>query len=1539
MFDDSPPNGTQPIYRFLYPGVGENWLRFRSNEYIAEQVEFWAGHFSESFVRQNFNRQQLTPLCQRMILGRMAVELESTRRYWTCFGSTDSDVDKVITLVRTFDSEHEVFATANCRSVTFTDHYADFCEGLMAVADSDPGIIGAAIRESAICQSDRRFGFPVVLTENGSTTGSFIPLIRDGVPSSAFECVIRNARHTDASGDGDIDIWMPPNWSSERCDDEGVQVDLDSAGLGAAVQAITSASNWELPFGVGFTGAWHQSLTRSVSNLEQKLKASRQAGLFVLFACGTSDLRFPRNQYGVSVFFIDEGLRLGEVADIVNQVAYRMGLTEHTYRQIQPHLVDGRYDFRQAHCDSERCPVGFIGREAALDNLAAVDRDKSDIHSVCAPSRSGKTTLLSKFASQLDQYPIWFAFDRNIPSRRYASDLTQSIRRQLSARFDVLDIRLDRNELSDDEYILSLLKKRCQPLILIDGLDESTEIPQVVDFIAEVSRYAAVVFGSQPLRELKRLRSHPIAIPEFESSGIHTLARIADAQSLIQSYAARFDDVISSQLAKEEWCDGLAMQADGNLWILTEFFEAILNERMGWPESPDEARLSGDVVAYCCQLLDTVIIGLPVEEQEFAITFFGVLSHLGGRQKTHVVLQLSAVLARYNKSRVKSVLDKLARLLKVSGTTSQFHSAFIEESLRESEFKLVGADVTEALAQSITNDGSNDHRDLADACLLRLLAQNDCCDLADRLFENSPWLCNHVREALEDDAKMREIVYRLTQLNYKMVDGVSTLSLWKKEIRSYEQLFPEWWAVCCGQVVPPETDMQLLVPLPYGMRIPDDSPRHEWKILSDDYCDQPDSIWIAFITNHEILRAYRLDKSLLQEPSQRTAEFHLTFDCSEHGSTLTWLRFPFLFLRGHRTASVIDVVTREIVQNQFSIDWEIENAEQKILFKGSRNELSVFDSYDSVLIVDNYGTAHFAPQLPLLNGISLSFESATEIGSRFILLQYDQNSQLFFRTTEDAENPTHKKYGNAVCVVSVTSENGLKHFLPIGDFLLNVFTTEQEGDRLYSMYFDNNRQAIVLRRHSLDTGEIKERVFTECHINDFDFGWLNLAPLAVALVYTHVEEDSSKRRVGVGALFDPETLEIEKLENWDEPIEDHTSSATSNKSSSLKESKEEVPDIRIDLPGFGRLQILDGRLKIIADGYEDCPDDIWQKVIAHDDAMLLERTETTYFIHGEEKKNTVVSLLTFPDDEGRILGGYDIDFHTIRSPVAVPYSQTSGQLEIPHRYDSQVWQCPEEFGVVKQIIPAGERTFIAIDESDAVFCLRNGSAEVDFICENGKVCGHCHGGVLVISGNLLFFQIADCTIELSNPFDKSIELKGLLSKHLAIVMIRGDVEDPRNIFEMFARQDTWKLLDIRKGTVAEYCYEKPAYTKDCWAIVHSLPSPESFLHDESRKVRRDYLEWSEKSSDLAVVHTDDVSVDHFHFAGLGPIVAEGFGNTIEFRDLRAPIQPIAVGFTDDCIQDLIALENENGRFVVAVGHESRVSWFCIDSLWDSTKRS
>lgn len=783
----------------------------------------------EGLLRKGFHNSQVCSLAQRLILSRETSLLSRLRPLWRAFGSNDESCDEVIRATQSalMDWPSDVWQSRDgLNGLKFSPALAAFIEALKAVAESDVvGVLGTAIRTCRISDERPHVGFPLILLGNlgpnlraglwVTPTASSSSASVDKEPVEWEELWTRVDQLVNRNNSKDNPVLPLPVWLKQLYSLNGWSVKtLESAGLGLAVQMLARQGGVTVPFGIGFTGRWVQERLRGVRDIATKMNAAKEAGVFLLFACADPIEAVPGPVAGVRLVLLPEGLTLVDVVRWVNRVCADSGVTEFRWREAQRRFQAASAtttafspDLRQALAE-DRCPNGFVGREVALDQLrkAAAVNDQNGgrrLVAVLAPPRSGKTTLLSQFASEQSPYPIWFSFLRGQATRQNLSQLEDAIRDQIAARFGVLRLPESTTGPVDLKALLDSVSGRVD--LVVDGLDEAAtpqESCNVLSWLQQFPGDGVLVVGSQPLDAIRAVNCTTIPLDNGSESG-HD-----DARQLIARFANRFArhehlNGVAQELRQRSWVDGLVQRSGGNLWILTEFLSAVERDQAGWPNEPSELPLSTDVREYCEILVSTVLASYDDATRPHVEKFLAFRSFLK-KQPLEVtdVVALADVSAPFGTwSRTGVLKGSARRIIQFDGKHCRFWSPLTHDAVRDN-YQSYSQEVAARFIARIKEDQSE--TELGDQLLESipmLLREVRDAGMVLHLLSDTPWLNRRMRMLAARGRPMTDLKAELHALEplaksdcqRAVRNMIDWLDGWGWAIDDSRDLIDQWW--------------------------------------------------------------------------------------------------------------------------------------------------------------------------------------------------------------------------------------------------------------------------------------------------------------------------------------------------------------------------------------------------------------------------------------------------------------------------------------------------------------------------------------------------------------------------------------------------------------------------------------------------------------------------------------------------------------------------------------------------------------------------
>lgn len=831
-------NGT--IVDFLRHDGFPAWVELASASLVQRELAEVA-NTDESILQRQFRDSQVRSLARRLILARDVRGFSSLQRLWFAFGSPDATVVAVQSAIeevqQSWPSEVWHLNGNSASGPTFSSACADYIEALERVASVDAtGILGAAIRTSQVSDQRSDIGFPLVLRGNNSEN------LRSGIWVKPTTTLPHSRCHTLG------DSWSRLKTSIHRMTHGPLQSDnspselpqwlhalvsicewnvdtLDSAGLSIAMQALAREPARYLPYGVGFTGQWKDDQLAGVTDCAAKVIAAKEAGVFLLFACRGPNEPVPIPTEGVRVVILPEGLRLDDVVRIVNRICADSGLTEHRFRESLRRFRTANAtttahtpDLPEA-LDELHCPVGFVGRDQTLRSLE-LEQNKQHpgrhVIALVAPPRSGKTTLLSRYASMQSRYPIWFSFRRRQATRTTLLQLQSALTDQIGARFCVVPLpsQMSRVPNTGCEQLTAVIEATLGRIdLFVDGIDEAQSPKEVLEWLQQVPGEGSVIVGTQPTQFLNYVNNTQIELWN------DTCSAQEDAATLIGRFATRFAQSAhlkqcANQLRRNEWIEGLCEMSGGNLWILTEFLSAVERDRAGWPNSPSDAPISASVREYCQNLMRTVLESYSDDDRTCIETIVAYLSYLDNRSWPIAdIRQLAGdVLSKVPVSTWSGtgpLTASVRRLLEFNGTHCRFWSPLIRDAVQDN-YASIAFDVARRYIALLKSDLSTSplltHVVESVAYLAEVARPGFTCDL---LFETD-WLhrrtCMLAREhqgIATLCGELRRLKPSLRADSAAQVDRfLSWLDGWGWAIEDSANQIDQWW-ISAGEVTEP----------------------------------------------------------------------------------------------------------------------------------------------------------------------------------------------------------------------------------------------------------------------------------------------------------------------------------------------------------------------------------------------------------------------------------------------------------------------------------------------------------------------------------------------------------------------------------------------------------------------------------------------------------------------------------------------------------------------------------------------------------------
>lgn len=868
----------------------------------------------------------LDALAQRLLLGRHADGLRRLTQLWQANGTPAPVVERA---ARAASEAVEGWPTV---PGTYSSTFVDFVRELGTIEREDrDGPLGRAIRKSRFRgagETDRSRpplvgeaepgGFPVVLPQTEGTAFRravwVCPESRDWpewakglVPRGEQRRAARQrpldgpAGHFDKLrrdwqqlrkhllGQADVPHSTLPGWLVLAVLKFGLET-LESAGLSLGLDHLARRHNWPLPAGIGFTGRLEPSdrlenaSLRPVSDIAEKLRAARETGLFVLFACCE---RPPEvSERGITLVPLPEG-SLEEVVRRVNTTCAEMGLTEHRWQWASRRLLNrlrptatGHGVYSQLLPDvgiregpgAEALPVGFVGRQLELRHLNELQDGARRApgrlrRAVEADPRTGKTTLLGHWLHDRERwprFPAWFSFQRGRQGSIRTEDLEAALAEQLTARFCVLlDPRAEASRgglrwARQAREVLEWTKAAAD--VVVDGLDEADfgARDAIIDCLAGLEGRGLLLVGSQPLAKLRQQFGPVLHIGDASQHAQR------DAEELIRRFEERFRRQThlreqADQLASPAYREEMARRAGKSLWMLTDFLLHVESDRAGLPEDPADTILTPSIEDYCRRLVAEILRACSDERDRKDLrTLFVGLAILEERCWPAIPEE-----ERWPLDGVLDVLDLTDGVHRWEGLLAEHAGRLVALSrqrvrLREAAFR-----------QALLKDHPIDRRQLAERLVdvLRRPADDSLAyryavgsaarhvflddeispALAASLLFNTPWASQRLRSLVPARQSVNEVLRELERLrplvercppSTPSVQPLAALealqrglAFWRQGIDQSRECMAQWWkalvepqqfACWSGQEPPSDLPGAPLLLLPAG---PPDSPR------------------------------------------------------------------------------------------------------------------------------------------------------------------------------------------------------------------------------------------------------------------------------------------------------------------------------------------------------------------------------------------------------------------------------------------------------------------------------------------------------------------------------------------------------------------------------------------------------------------------------------------------------------------------------------------------------------------------------------------
>jgi hypothetical protein len=473
-------NGDIPILLSFTPTVVsrerfDDWTIFASNKLIEKRLGYTSRSAAKE-LRLSLDRDAVKRLATRLILSKSSGLIRHLETLWIVFGSSGETCRR---LAKILDDlvENWPCQLVDCRhaidGIEFSSAVSKHTEAMIEIVNSDrDGILGQSIPLRLFIEGAITVEFPIVDVDAPSeveglrrdfsvqlTTACHQVVPDPKVPeleiawnlclTSVSECIQDFVRKpvvfrtpqqgTAFENDGPVETFLcldspvlPPWLINYNATSGGNIADFSSAGLSVAISAIKGHSD-KLPYGLAFSGAWHNGFLHPVRSINRKMIAASDSGCILFFACIHADeLSGVKPPPGLQVVALPDGGSLQDIIRIINYGCAASGLTD--FRSLAASGIVASNGFIEQHASvnlpniEEALPVGFVGRTEDVEQLKCQLLSHPDkLLAVIAPPGSGKSSLLGNVFSGFKLMPVWYSINSSEQRSRYLRVLRESL--------------------------------------------------------------------------------------------------------------------------------------------------------------------------------------------------------------------------------------------------------------------------------------------------------------------------------------------------------------------------------------------------------------------------------------------------------------------------------------------------------------------------------------------------------------------------------------------------------------------------------------------------------------------------------------------------------------------------------------------------------------------------------------------------------------------------------------------------------------------------------------------------------------------------------------------------------------------------------------------------------------------------------------------------------------------------------------------------------------------------------------------------------
>ena len=441
--------------------------------------------------------------------------------------------------------------------------------------------------------------------------------------------------------------------------------------------------------------------------------------------------------------------------------------------------------------------------------------------------RVGKTTLVSHWLQDNSVWPLfptWFSCVRGHPFASRLEHVQRGLEDQILGRFQLLPLpkaRADERlpEAAQSERWSGRLREACAATdavidVVMDGLDEVRENDQeaVVDLVTSLP---VPVWPSSSARQGLTPSNDPMRAVRFELAAdrdaalrlIQAFAGALRGNPELHSFGERLD-------SDENWRNDLADRAGCNLWILTEWLDAILKGLSPPPAARADLSVRSEVKEYILQLLDEILEPRSSQERSKLRALVRTLALLDVGEETWAASDLQRLYSGLTSEEIEEAAEgPLRRLLQFQGGGIRFRDdtfrQIIADETRERD-RSRGRVLAVALVDILGGVGQIPSPFLvefatAQAASFVLQYADSDATLARRLLVTTPWLAHRFRQATAEVFTLGLFLEEMQRLFHAasvadqtgdislVGEFLATLGHWRPAIEAGIVPGDQWW--------------------------------------------------------------------------------------------------------------------------------------------------------------------------------------------------------------------------------------------------------------------------------------------------------------------------------------------------------------------------------------------------------------------------------------------------------------------------------------------------------------------------------------------------------------------------------------------------------------------------------------------------------------------------------------------------------------------------------------------------------------------------